>query len=77
MAPAAIPPAAPEPQTAPAALTVCVLASGSRGNAIYVADAIGYTGSIGVQLYKDLAQSEVTLDGSGSYRCILECGLAS
>jgi phosphoribosyl 1,2-cyclic phosphodiesterase len=39
MAPAAITPAAPEPQPAPAALTVCVLASGSRGNAIYVADA--------------------------------------
>ena len=39
MAPAAIPPAAPEPQPAPPALTVCVLASGSRGNAIYVADA--------------------------------------
>jgi hypothetical protein len=28
--------------------------------AIYVADAIGYTGSVGVQLYKDLAQGEVT-----------------
>ena len=28
--------------------------------AIYVADAIGYTGSIGVQLYKDLAQSEMS-----------------
>lgn len=27
---------------------------------IYVADALGYTGSIGVQLYKDLAQGEAT-----------------
>ncbi|MFO7494491.1 MAG: MBL fold metallo-hydrolase [Desulfobacterales bacterium] len=29
----------PRPEPAPAPLTVCVLASGSRGNAIYVADA--------------------------------------
>jgi hypothetical protein len=28
--------------------------------AIYVADAIGYTGSVGVQLYRDLVQSEVS-----------------
>jgi hypothetical protein len=28
--------------------------------AIYLADAIGYTGSVGVQLYKDLAQSELS-----------------
>lgn len=27
---------------------------------IYVADALGYTGSVGVQLYRDLAQSETT-----------------
>lgn len=31
--------------------------------AIYVADAIGYTGSIGVQLYKDLGQSEISRFG--------------
>lgn len=28
--------------------------------AIYLADAIGYTGSVGVQLYKDLAQSDLS-----------------
>jgi len=28
--------------------------------AIYVADAIGYTGSVGIQLYKDLAQSDMS-----------------
>lgn len=28
--------------------------------AIYLADAIGYTGSVGIQLYKDLIQSEMT-----------------
>jgi hypothetical protein len=28
--------------------------------AIYLADAIGYTGSVGVQLYKDLVQSDVS-----------------
>lgn len=31
--------------------------------AIYVADAIGYTGSIGMQLYKDLGQSEMSRFG--------------
>ena len=31
--------------------------------AIYVADAIGYTGSIGVQLYKDFAHSEISRFG--------------
>jgi phosphoribosyl 1,2-cyclic phosphodiesterase len=36
---AANPPSPPKPDPAPAPLTVCVLASGSRGNAIYVADA--------------------------------------
>ncbi|MEM9069080.1 MAG: DUF5690 family protein [Myxococcota bacterium] len=35
-------------------------AAGTAVFAIYVADALGYTGSVGVQLYKDLAQSEVT-----------------
>ena len=28
--------------------------------AIYVADAIGYTGSVGIQLYKDLAAGEMS-----------------
>ena len=28
--------------------------------AIYVADAIGYTGSVGIQLYKDLAQGDMS-----------------
>src|SRR5438093_13116990 len=31
--------------------------AGTAVFAIYVADAIGYTGSVGVQLFKDLAQS--------------------
>jgi Family of unknown function (DUF5690) len=31
--------------------------------AIYLADAIGYTGSVGVQLYRDLAQSELSRFG--------------
>ncbi len=34
--------------------------TGTAVFAIYVADAIGYTGSIGVQLYKDLGQAETT-----------------
>ena len=28
--------------------------------AIYLADAIGYTGSVGVQLFKDMAQSDIS-----------------
>jgi hypothetical protein len=28
--------------------------------AIYLADSLGYTGSVGMQLYKDLAQSEMS-----------------
>ncbi len=35
-------------------------AVGTAVFAIYVADAIGYTGSVGVQLYKDLANPDVT-----------------
>ena len=35
-------------------------AAGTAVFAIYVADAIGYTGSVGVQLYKDLVQSNVS-----------------
>lgn len=37
--------------------------TGTAVFAIYVADAIGYTGSMGVQLYRDLAQSEVSRFG--------------
>ena len=35
-------------------------AAGTAVFAIYVADAIGYTGSVGVQLYRDLAESNVS-----------------
>jgi hypothetical protein len=35
-------------------------AAGTAVFAIYLADAIGYTGSVGVQLYKDLVQSDVS-----------------
>jgi hypothetical protein len=35
-------------------------ATGTAVFAIYVADAIGYTGSVGVQLYKDLVQTNVS-----------------
>ena len=35
-------------------------AAGTAVFAIYVADAVGYTGSISVQLYKDLGQSELS-----------------
>jgi len=52
--------------------------------AIYVMDAVGYTGSIGVQLYKDLAQSEATrfeffhgltlfLSAAGSVALLVSC----
>ena len=34
--------------------------AGTAVFAIYVADALGYTGSVGVQLYKDIAQSDVS-----------------
>jgi LPXTG-motif cell wall-anchored protein len=34
--------------------------TGTAVFAIYLADALGYTGSIGVQLYKDLFQSDAT-----------------
>ena len=34
--------------------------AGTAVFAIYIADAIGYTGSVGVQLYKDLAQSQMS-----------------
>ena len=35
-------------------------ATGTAVFAIYVADAIGYTGAVGVQLYKDLGQSDIS-----------------
>ena len=35
-------------------------AAGTAVFAIYLADAIGYTGSVGVQLFKDLAQSDIS-----------------
>ena len=34
-------------------------AAGTAVFAIYLSDAIGYTGSVGMQLYKDLGQSEL------------------
>lgn len=43
--------------------------------AIYVSDAIGYTGSVGVQLYRDLAQSDVSrlgfFKGFTYFMCLL------
>ncbi len=43
--------------------------------AIYVSDAIGYTGSVGVQLYRDLARSEVSrlgfFKGFTYFMCLL------
>ena len=35
-------------------------AAGTAVFAIYLADAIGYTGSVGVQLFKDLVQSDIS-----------------
>jgi hypothetical protein len=34
--------------------------TGTAVFAIYVADAVGYTGSVGVQLYKDLAEGDIS-----------------
>jgi len=43
--------------------------------AIYVSDAIGYTGSVGVQLYRDLAKSDVSrlgfFKGFTYFMCLL------
>ena len=64
-----------------------IAATGAAGTAvfaIYVADAVGYTGSVGVLLYKDLAQSELSrlafleafswgLSGLGSVCLITSC----
>ncbi len=41
-------------------LIACTRVAGTAVFAIYLADAVGYTGSVGMQLYKDLFQSEVS-----------------
>jgi hypothetical protein len=50
-------------------------APGTAVFAIYVADAIGYTGSVGVQLFKDLSQSQVSrlgfFKGFSHFMCVL------
>nr|HVY71649.1 DUF5690 family protein [Verrucomicrobiae bacterium] len=50
-------------------------ATGTAVFAIYVADAIGYTGSVGVQLYKDLGQSTMSrlsfFKGFSYFMCVL------
>ena len=46
--------------------------------AIYVADALGYTGSVGVQLYKDLIAGETTrLDFFRAFTYALSAGSAA
>jgi len=47
-------------------------AAGTAVFAIYLADAIGYTGSVGVQLFKDLAQSDISRLGFfKGYTCFI------
>ena len=47
-------------------------AAGTAVFAIYLADAIGYTGSVGVQLFKDLAQSDISRLGFfKGYTCFM------
>jgi uncharacterized protein DUF5690 len=50
-------------------------AAGTAVFAIYVADAIGYTGSVGVQLFKDLSQSEISrlgfFKGFSYFMCVV------
>jgi len=50
-------------------------AAGTAVFAIYVADAIGYTGSVGVQLFKDLSHSEMSrlgfFKGFSHFLCIV------
>ena len=47
-------------------------ATGTAVFAIYLADAIGYTGSVGVQLFKDLAQSDISRLGFfKGYTCFM------
>src|SRR5258705_10524399 len=49
--------------------------AGTAVFAIYLADAIGYTGSVGVQLFKDLSHSELSrlgfFKGFNHFLCIL------
>jgi hypothetical protein len=46
--------------------------AGTAVFAIYVADAIGYTGSVGVQLFKDLAESNISRLGFfRNYTCFM------
>jgi len=47
-------------------------AAGTAVFAIYLADAIGYTGSVGLQLFKDLAQSDISRLGFfKGYTCFM------
>ena len=50
-------------------------AAGTAVFAIYLADAIGYTGSVGVQLFKDLSHSEMSrlgfFKGFNHFLCIV------
>jgi len=50
-------------------------ATGTAVFAIYVADAIGYTGSVGVQLFKDLSRSELSrlgfFKGFSHFMCVV------
>jgi len=50
-------------------------ATGTAVFAIYVADAIGYTGSVGIQLFKDLSQSQISrlsfFKGFSHFMCVL------
>jgi hypothetical protein len=49
--------------------------AGTAVFAIYLADAIGYTGSVGVQLFKDLSQSEISrlgfFKGFSHFMCVV------
>src|SRR6185503_19107101 len=57
--------------------------AGTAVFAIYLADAIGYTGSVGVQLFKDLSQSEISrlgfFKGFSHFMCVvgMTCMVAS
>src|SRR2546426_3358810 len=50
-------------------------AAGTAGFAIYLADAIGYTGSVGGQLFKDLSHSEMSrlgfFKGFSHFTCVI------
>jgi len=50
-------------------------AAGTAVFAIYLADAIGYTGSVGVQLFKDLSQSQISrlgfFKGFSHFMCVI------